>query len=60
MCEGPNELEIMRILLENDKLIFGEDDLMGLEPYHARQITRSSQVKTQLNLYPDNDVLVKG
>lgn len=21
MCEGPNELEIMRILLENDKLI---------------------------------------
>ena len=58
MCEGPNELEIMRILLENDKLIFGEDDLIGLEPYHARQITRSSQVKTQLNLYPDNDVLV--
>ena len=47
MCEGPNELEIMRILLENDKLIFGEDDLIGLEPYHARQITRSSQVKTQ-------------
>ena len=37
MCEGPNELGIMRILLENDKLIFGEDDLIGLEPYHARQ-----------------------
>ena len=38
MCEGPNELGIMQILLENDKLIFGEDDLIGLEPYHARQI----------------------
>ena len=24
MCEGPNELEIMRILLANDKLIFKE------------------------------------
>ena len=58
LCEGPNELGIMRILLENDKLIFGEDDLIGLEPYHARQITRSSQVKTELNLYPGTDVLV--
>lgn len=58
MCEGPNELEIMRILLENDKLLFGEDDLIGLEPYHARQIASSGQVKTQLNMYPGNDVLV--
>ncbi len=33
MCEGPNELEIMRILLEYDKLIFGEDELIGLTPY---------------------------
>ncbi len=58
MCEGPNELGIMRILLENDKLIFGEDDLIGLEPYFARQITSNGQVKTQLNMYPGNDVLV--
>lgn len=58
MCEGPNELGIMRILLENDKLIFGEDDLIGLEPYHARQITSNGQVRTQLNMYPGNDVLV--
>lgn len=58
MCEGPNELGIMRILLENDKLIFGEDDLIGLGPYHARQITSNGQVRTQLNMYPGNDVLV--
>lgn len=58
MCEGPNELGIMRILLKYDKLVFGEDDLIGLEPYHARQITSSGHVRTQLNMYPGNDVLV--
>ena len=57
MCEGPNELEIMRILLKNDKLIFGEDDLLGLTPYHARQLT-NSQVRTELNMYPGNDVFI--
>ena len=36
MCEGPNELEIIRILLEHDKLIFTSDDLLNLVPYHAR------------------------
>ena len=58
MCEGPNELEIMRILLRHDKLIFGEDDLIGLTPFHARQITGNAQVRTELNIYPGNDVLV--
>lgn len=58
MCEGPNELAIMRILLENNCLIFGEDDLLGLTPYHARQIKGSAQVRTELNIYPGNDVLV--
>ena len=28
MCEGPNEREIVNILLENDDLIFTEDDLL--------------------------------
>ncbi len=51
MCEGPNELEIIRILLENHLLIFTEDDLLGLTPYHARQITSNGQVKTELNIY---------
>jgi len=39
MCEGPNELEVIRILLENDCFKFTSDDLLGLVPYHARQIT---------------------
>jgi len=58
MCEGPNELKIINILLENDALIFTEDDLLGLTAYHARQIKTSTQVRTALNLYPENDVLV--
>ncbi len=50
MCEGPNELEIIRILILHDKLIFGEDELLGLTPYHARQITGNAQVRTELNI----------
>ena len=57
MCEGPNELEIIRILLNNNKLIFGEDDLIGLTPYHARQLS-NAQVRTELNIYPGHDVLI--
>ena len=52
MCEGPNEKEIIKILLENDLQKFTEDDLLGLTPYHARQIKTSGQVKTELNIYP--------
>ena len=52
MCEGPNEKKILDLLLQNNKLIFGEDDLLGLTIYHARQITKSAQVRTELNQYP--------
>lgn len=52
MCEGPNEKKILDILLRNNKLIFCEDDLLGLTIYHARQIEKSAQVRTELNQYP--------
>ena len=52
MCEGPNECEVVNILLENNKLIFSEHDLLGLEVYHARQIKTSAKVRTELNIYP--------
>ena len=58
MCEGSNELEIMKILLENDALIFTEDDLLGLTPYHARQIKNNTQVQAALSMYFGSDVLV--
>lgn len=53
MCEGPNELEVINILLENDCLTFTRDDLLGLVAYHARQIKKSGQVKTALNMCPE-------
>ncbi|MBP3806181.1 MAG: GNAT family acetyltransferase [Oribacterium sp.] len=52
MCEGPNEREIINILLNHGYLKFTEDDLLGLTPYHARQIKTSAQVRTELNIYP--------
>ncbi len=51
MCEGSNELEIMKILLRNDCLKYSEDDLLNLTPYHARQIEKNSAVRTALNLH---------
>ena len=59
MCEGPNELEVIRMLLENDKMIFTEDDLLNLVPYHARQIENNAAVKTALNLYPGEVVVIR-
>lgn len=52
MCEGPNELEVIRILLRHNCLKFTEDDLLGLVPYHARQIKSSGIVQAALNIYP--------
>ena len=52
MCEGPNELEIVKILLENDLLLFDKDELLNLIPYHARQIDKSPAVQLALNIYP--------
>ena len=59
MCEGPNELEIIRILLEHDRLIFSNDDLLNLVPYHARQIASSGAVKDALNLYSGEVVVLR-
>ena len=39
MCEGPNELKIINILLENQKLKFSSDDLLGLVPYHMNRLS---------------------
>ena len=51
MCEGPNELAIIKMLLEHDKLKFNSDDLVNLVPYHARQLTTSTAVKNALSIY---------
>ena len=51
MCEGPNEKIIMDILLSNECLNFSQDDLLGLTTFHARQISSSGQVRTELNMF---------
>lgn len=51
MCEGPNELEIINMLLENDKLILSRDDLLNLVPYHAIQIKNNGILRNALNIY---------
>lgn len=50
MCEGPNELAIVTMLLDAGRFIFTRDDLLGLVPYHARQLS-STAVRTNLNQY---------
>ncbi len=55
MCEGPNELEIIRLLLKHDKLKFKKEDLLGLVPYHARQIGKSKQIQVHLNMYSGSE-----
>lgn len=51
MCEGPNELAIINLLLDADLLNFSRNDLVGLSAYFARQIDKSAVVQTQLRLY---------
>ena len=58
MCEGSNELALINILLDNDALIFTEDELLGLTAYHARQIKTNAQVRLALNLYSGSDIVV--
>ncbi len=56
MCEGTDELAVINILLDNDMLKISKDDLIGLQPYHARQIDKSVVVQTQIRMYPYNDI----
>lgn len=50
MCEGPNEKAVVEILLDAGCLKFSRDDLVGLDVYHARQLT-SPVIKANLNIY---------
>lgn len=50
MCEGPNEKKIIELLLTFNKLVFDSESLIGLVPYHARQLT-SPVITPVLNMY---------
>ena len=38
MCEGPNELAVIQMLLENNKLVLTEDDLLNLVPWNCQYL----------------------
>ena len=50
MCEGPNELKVVNLLLDHGKLKFSRDDLLDMRPFHARQLA-SPQLKPALDAY---------
>ncbi len=52
MCEGSNELTVVKLLMKHNRFRYPADDLLNLTPYHARQIEKNTAVKTALNLYP--------
>ena len=38
MCEGANEEKLLELLLDEGKLKFTRDDLIGLKPFNVRQL----------------------
>ena len=59
MCEGPNELAVFNVLLDNSMLGFSRLDLLGLTAYHARQIRLSKQVQLALNMFPGRVLVIR-
>lgn len=59
MCEGPNELAVFNVLLDNSMLGFSRSDLLGLTAYHARQIRLSKQVQLALNMFPGRVLVIR-
>lgn len=58
MCEGPNELKVINLLLDNGKLKFTRDDLLDMRPFHSRQLN-SSQLKPALDSYHGDLVIYR-
>ena len=57
MCEGPNELKIVNLLLDKGKFKFTRDDLLDMRPFHARQLT--SRRDCDLSDRGQNDGLIE-
>ncbi len=58
MCEGPNELKVINLLLDANKLVFNRDDLLDMRPFHARQLD-APQLKPALDSYQDKVVVYR-
>lgn len=61
MCEGSNEKTIINILLKYNKLIFNNDDLVGIEPYSVKKlkniITVIKPVNSPIEIYRIGDTM---
>ncbi len=53
MTEGPNELSLMNLLLDEERLVFTRDDLLDLRPFHARQLTSPHLLPTLTHYHGD-------
>lgn len=58
LCEGPNEVAIIDLLLKHNLLKFTSDDLVGLVPYHARQLT-SIHILNALRIYQGEFTIIR-
>ena len=58
LCEGPNERTIINLLLDAKKLKITRDDLIGLGPYHARQLSNPT-IKSNLKIYGDKVIVYR-
>ncbi len=56
LCEGAAEKVAIDLLLDNNKLKITRDDLLGLTPYQARQLTNPT-VNNELKNY-NNEVII--
>lgn len=59
MCEGANELTVINILLEHNKLKLPREDLLGLVPYHARQLDKSRQIQAIWSLHTSEVIIYR-
>lgn len=50
LCEGENERVVINLLLDANKLKISRDDLIGLNPYHVRQLSNPT-IKSELRIY---------
>lgn len=59
MCEGPNELEVINILLDNHALEHKRDDLLDRMAFHARSIKKPpSDLRIALEKYPEGELFI--
>ncbi len=58
MCEGNDEQSMMNLLLNSNKLVFNEDDLIGQRVYSAKTLN-NSLIQTELKNYNEPVIIYR-